>query len=154
RAFNDDGHKLDNGKSIYVKAVPLGSGEVMEGLLAGRRKAHLISPASAAFIKMANADSQARTGKDLVGPTKNLVRSPVVIALWKPMAEALGWPKKPLGWSEILDLAKNEHAWKDRGYEQWDPFKFGHTHPELSNSGLISVFAEVYAAAGKKHGLT
>lgn len=28
-------------------------------------------------------------------------------------------------------------------------FKFGHTHPEYSNSGIISLFAEVYAGAGK-----
>ena len=37
---------------------------------------------------------------------------------------------------------------------QWGKFRFGHTHPEYSNSGLISLLAEVYAATGKTRGLT
>ena len=80
--------------------------------------------------------------------------SPVVIAMWKPMAEAIGWGKKPIGWSDILALAANQKGWEAYGYPQWGQFKFGHTHPQYSNSGLISLFAEVYAANGKTAGLT
>ena len=80
--------------------------------------------------------------------------SPVVIAMWKPMAEAIGWGKKPIGWSDILALAANQKGWQTYGYPQWGQFKFGHTHPQYSNSGLISLFAEVYAATGKTAGLT
>jgi Ca-activated chloride channel family protein len=151
KTFNQEGHLLKNGKRIQVKAVPLGSGESIDELLAGRRKAHLTSPASGAFIEMGNADSQAETGKDLIGPTKNLVLSPVIIAMWKPMAEALGWPKKQVGWSDIHALARHPRGWESLGpdYKQWGPFRFGHTHPEFSNSGLISLLAEVYAGAGK-----
>jgi Ca-activated chloride channel family protein len=155
--FNaDPAQTTAEGRRIRVRAIPLGSGECTEELLQGRRKAHLTSPASMAYVKLGNAQSRARTGKDLLGPTKNLVRSPVVIALWKPMAQALGWPDKPLGWGEVLELARDERAWDKRDHGEWDPFKFGHTHPELSNSGLISVCAEVYAApsVGKTFGLT
>src|SRR5262245_65227649 len=74
--------------------------------------------------------------------------------MWKPMAEALGWGKKPIGWSDILALARNEQGWSAYGRNQWGAFKFGHTHPEFSNSGLISLLAEVYAATGKVTGLT
>ena len=116
-------------------------------------QAHLASPASAAFIKLGNAESRAKTGKDLIASTDNLVLSPVVIAMWKPMAEALGWGKKPIGWSDILALARNPKGWSAYGYPQWGKFKFGHTHPEFSNSGLISLFAEAYAASGKTAGL-
>ena len=40
---------------------------------------------------------------------------------------------------------------RDRAYRypQWGQFKFGHTHPDYSNSGLVSLFATVYAAVGK-----
>jgi Ca-activated chloride channel family protein len=161
--FNaDPAQTVAGGRRIRVEAVPLGSGESIEELLAGRSPkgqkspAHLTSPASAAFIKIGNAESRAQGKGDLVGPTKNLVRSPVVIAMWKPMAEALGWPGKPVGWSDVLQLAQDEQAWEKRDHAEWDPFRFGHTHPELSNSGLISIFAEVYAAPSvqKDHGLT
>ena len=152
-AFNRSGAKTQSGKTIFVRAVPMGSGESIDNILSGRMQAHLVSPASAAFIKLGNAESRAKTGKDLIASTENLVLSPVVIAMWKPMAEAIGWGKKPVGWSDILSLARNPKGWSAYNYPQWGKFKFGHTHPEFSNSGLISLFAEAYAASGKTAGL-
>ena len=152
-AFNRSGAKTQSGKTIFVHAVPMGSGESIDNILSGRMQAHLVSPASAAFIKLGNAESRAKTGKDLIASTENLVLSPVVIAMWKPMAEAIGWGKKPVGWSDILSLARNPKGWSAYNYPQWGKFKFGHTHPEFSNSGLISLFAEAYAASGKTAGL-
>jgi Ca-activated chloride channel family protein len=152
--FNRAEHRTNSGKPIYVRAVPMGSGEAIDEVLEGRNQPHIISPASSAFIKLGNAKSQSKYGKDLIGQTDNLVLSPVVIAMWKPMAEALGWGKKPIGWSDILALARSQKGWETYGYAQWGRFKFGHTHPQFSNSGLISLFAEVYAASGKTAGLT
>ena len=152
-AFNRSNTKTPNGKTIFVRAMPMGSGETVDNILSGQLQAHLASPASAAFIKLGNAESRAKTGKDLIGNTDNLVLSPVVIAMWKPMAEALGWGKRPLGWSDILALSRNDKGWEAYGFPQWGKFKFGHTHPEFSNSGLISLFAEAYAASKKTAGL-
>src|SRR5215467_10039080 len=152
--FNRENHKIGDGRPIFVKAIPMGSGDAIDELISGTRQAHVTSPASAAFIKLGNAQSRASTGKDLLGPTETLMLSPVVIAMWKPMAEALGWGKKPIGWSDILSLARNSQGWSAYGQPQWGKFKFGHTHPEFSNSGLISLLAEVYASAGKTAGLT
>ncbi|HVO64735.1 MAG TPA: VWA domain-containing protein [Terriglobales bacterium] len=152
--FNRDGHRSTSGRRIFVTAIPMGSGEAIDEVLEGRRQPHLISPASTAFIKLGNAQAQTKSGKDLIASTENLVLSPVVIAMWKPMAEALGWSKKPIGWSDILALARSQKGWEAYGYPQWGQFKFGHTHPQFSNSGLISLFAEVYASSGKTAGLT
>jgi Ca-activated chloride channel homolog len=154
RDFNQRNVKTSSGKRIFVRALPMGSGETIDNILSGSLRAHLASPASGAFIKLGNAESRSKTGKDLIASTDNLVLSPVVIAMWKPMAEATGWGKKPIGWSDILALARNEKGWEAYGYPQWGKFKFGHTHPEYSNSGLISLFAEAYAGSGKSAGLT
>jgi len=153
-AFNRSGAKTQSGKPIAVRALPMGSGETIDNILSGRLRAHLVSPASAAFIKLGNAESRTKTGKDLITSTENLVLSPVVIAMWKPMAEAIGWGKKPVGWADILALSRNEKGWQTYGFPQWGKFKFGHTHPEFSNSGLSALFAEAYAAFGKTAGLT
>jgi len=152
--FNREDHRAAGGKRIFVRAIPMGSGECIDEVLNGQRQPHLISPASAAFIKLGNAQSLSKTGHELLSSTDNLVLSPVVIAMWKPMAEALGWDKKPIGWTDILALAQNSKGWDAYGHPQWGQFKFGHTHPQYSNSGLISLFAEVYAATGKTAGLT
>jgi Ca-activated chloride channel family protein len=152
--FNREEHRTAAGRPILVRALPMGSGELIDEVLSGRRQPHIISPASAAFIKLGNAQSQQSAGHDLIASTDNLVLSPVVIAMWKPMAEAIGWGKKPIGWVDILKLARDQGGWKTYGFPQWGQFKFGHTHPQFSNSGLISLFAEVYAASGKPAGLT
>src|SRR5215470_336122 len=152
--FNRGNHRTASGKPIWVQPIPMGSGEAIDEVMEGRRQPHIISPASAAFIKLGNAQSQSKYGKDLIASTDNLVLSPVVIAMWKPMAEAIGWGKKPIGWSDILALARSQKGWEAYGYPQWGSFKFGHTHPQFSNSGLISLFAEVYAASGKTANLT
>lgn len=153
-AFNNGGVKSATGKHITVQAIPKGSGEVVEDLLSGNDHADLTSPASGVFVKLGNARSKAATGQELIGSTQNLLLSPVVIAMWKPMAEAIGWGKKSIGWNDILTLARDKKGWSGYGYPQWGAFKFGHTHPAYSNSGIISLIAENYAATGKVHGLT
>lgn len=154
RHFNSEDHRVADGRTITVEAIPEGSGDCIDELIQESRHADITSPASAAFIKLANAESRAKTGKDLVGSTENLVLSPVVIAMWKPMAEAIGYGTKAVGWSDILAVARDPKGWAGHGHPEWGPFRFGHTSPESSNSGLISIFAEVYAATGKRNGLT
>jgi Ca-activated chloride channel homolog len=153
-AFNREDHKTASGKFVHVDAIPMGSGDLIDELMTGSRQVDIASPASSAFIKLGNVQSRVKTGKDLIGSTDNLVISPVIIAMWKPMAEALGWPGKAVGWNDILALARDSRGWAAHGHPEWGPFRFGHTNPESSNSGLISIFAEAYAATGKKAGLT
>jgi Ca-activated chloride channel family protein len=88
------------------------------------------------------------------GDPPALLLSPVVIAMWEPMARALGWPETPIGWTEIADLARNRTIWETYGHPEWGPFQFGHTHPDYSNSGVVSILASAYAANGKTRGLT
>src|SRR5215472_17006700 len=114
--FNRSNTRTASGQRIFVRAVPMGSGESIDEILSSRLQAHLVSPASAVFVQQGNAKSRGATGKDLIGPTDNLVLSPAVIAIWKPMAEAIGWGRKPVGWSDILALARNPKGWASYGY--------------------------------------
>jgi Ca-activated chloride channel family protein len=152
-AFHQTNPQVD-GRPVRIKPMPMGSGETIDMLLEGGLQAHLVSPASGVFITLGNARSRAKSAGDLVGPTENLVLSPVVIAMWKPMADAIGNGQKAVGWSDVLALATDANGWASHGHGEWGQFRFGHTHPLYSNSGLISVLAEVYAASGKVAGLT
>ena len=152
--FNESRVRTPGGKVIQVEAVAQGSGEMIEDLLSGARQAHLASPASAVFLSLGNAQSQTRTGKGLIGEPQSLVLSPVVIAMWRPMAEAIGWGSKPVGWGEILELARDPRGWAAHGHPEWGKFKLGHTHPGSSNSGVIALLAEAYAANNKVAGLS
>ena len=82
------------------------------------------------------------------------MRSPLVIAMWEPMARALGYPKKKLGFADVLRLSTSGKGWAEFGRPEFGDFKLVHTSPDFSTSGLSFVVAEYYAALGKKEGLT
>jgi Ca-activated chloride channel family protein len=153
--YNSEKHTSPDGSVIVVEATPMGSIEAVDGILNGQLQPTVWSPASSIYIPVANAEWRQAHSSDLVAGTANdLVLSPVVIAMWEPMARALGWPDKGLGWADIAKLAMSKEGWAAYGYPEWGSFKFGHTHPDFSNSGLVSVIAEAYAGVGKQRGLT
>jgi Ca-activated chloride channel family protein len=154
-AFNVQKNKTEEGSTIVVEATPMGSIASGDGIVEGTLQPTIWSPASSAYVPVANTNWRREHGEDLVVDTPNdLVLSPVVIAMWRPMAEALGWPDKALGWTDIAEMATSDEGWAAFGYPEWGTFKFGHTHPNFSNSGIISVIAEAYAGAGKQRNLT
>ncbi|MBC8076161.1 MAG: VWA domain-containing protein [Chloroflexales bacterium] len=154
--FNQQQSKSSSGKPIFIEAVPMGSADSMERILSGQDQAQIWSPASSILVPIANERwAAAHNGEQLVDSAPPpLVLSPVVIAMWRPMAEALGWPAKPLGWGDIAELAASGKTWADFNRPEWGPFQFGHTHPDYSNSGITSILATAYAGAGKTRGLT
>src|SRR5262249_33648270 len=77
----------------------------------------------------------------------------VVIAVWEPMARALGWPGKAIGWSEVAEFATSSEGWARFHHPEWGAFRFGHTHPSYSNSGAMALVAATYAGAGKARDL-
>jgi Ca-activated chloride channel homolog len=155
-AFNARGVTIADGSPIRVTGRSLGSGEAMQEIMTGARRPHVFSPASGAYVELLNQAWQSQPGhtKPIAPKGEPLVLSPIVIAMWRPMAEALGWPAKPLGWAQILEVSRNPKGWAGYGRPEWGQFKLGHTHPEYSNSGLLAVLAAAYAGADKTRGLT
>ncbi len=51
-------------------------------------------------------------------------------------------------------MGANPKGWAAYGHPEYGTFKFGHTHPDTSNSGLDAVIAEYYAGAGKSRDLS
>jgi Ca-activated chloride channel homolog len=144
---------------IEVHGTAMGSGESVTDIAQGTVQPHMWSPASDVYRPLLQDAWTSKHGAvggapDIAEDARPLVLSPVVIAMWKPMAEAMGWPDKPVGWSDILALSTNPRGWASVGHPEWGVFKLGHTHPEFSNSGLLSVLAEAYAAVGTTRELT
>ncbi|NPV57777.1 MAG: VWA domain-containing protein, partial [Anaerolineae bacterium] len=154
-SFNNSRNKVADGSVIHVTATPMGSIESVEGIINQTLTPTVWSPASSLYIPVANAEWRKSHSDDLItGNPKDLVLSPVVVAMWKPMAEVLGYPQKALGWADIGQLAISDEGWSAFGYPEWGGFKFGHTHPNFSNSGLVAIVAQAYAGAGKQRDLT
>ena len=147
--FNGAGLTTADGRPIAVSVSHVTSGGSMESILAGTLKPVAWSPGDPSWADQLNGRwrIQTNTNQDLNSsacvPT---VYAPLGFAMWRPMAEALGWPNAPIGWDTIVDLASDPNGWNNipGASPQWGQFRFGHTHPAYANSGLLSMTSFVY----------
>ena len=110
------------------------------------------SPASSAWATILNFR---RSGQPVMAPpAKPFMLTPLVIAMPRPMAEALGYPDTPIGYADILKLAQDPAGWGGKGHPEWGPFRLGKTNPNFSTSALSATIAQYYAATGKTRDLT
>lgn len=153
--FNASGARASSGHPIVVTVKHGGSGTAMDDILAGKSKPVVYSPGTYVWIDQLNQKWQDQNGRPLIkADCPALTSEPFGVAMWKPMAEALGWPDKPIQLSDLVSLAANPQGWASAGHPEWGTFKFGHGHPDYSNSGLLTMVAVTYAAAGVQSGLT
>jgi Ca-activated chloride channel family protein len=153
-SFNDAQLQTASGKTIFVNVEQLSSGDVYPLIEAGEIEPTAWSPGTIAWINQANVSWEAEHGKPLTsGECPNLVYTAIGVGMWRPMAEAMGWPNEPIGWSDIIDLAADPEGWARYGNPQWGQFKFGHTHPGWSNTGFLAMTSLVYNTLGITEGL-
>jgi Ca-activated chloride channel homolog len=148
--YNAERHR-SGGATVRVDGRVVASGEAADEIAAGRLQPTLWSPASSLWGQLLNYSAD-RLYAGRRNPS--LVRTPLVIAMWEPMARALGWPRQRVGFAELLRLATSPRGWGAVGHPELGRFKLGHTNPDFSTSGLSAVAAEYFAAAGKREGLT
>lgn len=84
----------------------------------------------------------------------SIATSPLVVAMPRPMATALGWPRTSLGWSDLLRLAGSRAGWGEYGHLEWGRFTLGATDPRTSQSGLEATLAAYAAATGRSADLS
>jgi Ca-activated chloride channel family protein len=113
------------------------------------------SPAASSWGAILN-QRLADKGAEPMAPAdaKPFMVTPLVIAMPKPMADALGYPATPIGFGDLLALARNPEGWASKGHAEWGAFKLGKTNPNFSTSGLNATIAQYYAATGKQSDLT
>jgi Ca-activated chloride channel family protein len=140
-----------NGKAVYVVPDKESSGAAEAAIAKGTLKPTIWSPAGSLWGGLLNFE----TDQPIAARTNDsIIRTPLVIAMWEPLARALGWPKKPLGFADVLRLATTNASWASYGKPTYGSFRLGHTNPDFSTSGLEFVAAQYYSAAGKLSGLT
>ena len=146
-SFNQSGEEV-GGKPVFVEGQVVSSGEAQTKIAEGRLETVAWSPSSSLWGRLLNFEAD----RELT-PEENpsIVRTPLVIAMWEDFARALGWPRREIGFEQILELARSAAP---IGPPEFGRFKLVHTNPDFSTSGLSAVVAEYYAATGKKEGLT
>ncbi len=88
-------------------------------------------------------DVRTRTGgsKPIAPDGVSFAGSPLVVAMPAPMATALGYPRRPVSWSELAQLARDPRGWGAFGHPEWGPFRLGKGNPNWSTTGLDQTIA-------------
>jgi Ca-activated chloride channel homolog len=148
--FNQSNTRVGD-RPIFVEAINKSSGAARTEIKQGSLKPTVWSPSASVWLEVLKQESG---DPNIAVSSKQLLLTPVVISMWKPMAEALGWPNKAIGWSDLLALVNEPEGWGKYGHPEWGRFSWGHTDPEISTTALSTVLAEFYAATNKSRDLT
>ena len=143
------------GRCIAVAVKTKSSGGATQALTRGWNAAldgpepTIWSPSASSWGQVLNQRLDDDGKPPLVGEGAPFMLTPLVIAMPKPMADALGYPAKPIGWSDLRALATSPEGWAKIGSPTWGLFRLGKTNPNFSTSGLSALIAQGYAATGK-----
>ena len=148
--FNQQEIESPSGKPYYVVTSYADAGRVVADGVQSQRLPALWVPDSYAWAQMMAERGNAAYQDDC----QSIVQSPLVIAMWQPLAEALGWPGRDLGWLDIGSLAADPSAWLYYSGGQFGPaLRVGHAHPGLSGAGASTLLAVVHAAESSAESL-
>jgi Ca-activated chloride channel family protein len=153
--FNASAQKTGAGNEIVLEVEHVASGGSMNAILDGSLQPVAWSPGDRSWVEQINSTWQGRYNKDVNSQEcRPTIFAPLGFAMWRPMAEAVGWPDEPVGWDTIVALAADPEGWASYGRPEWGRFQFGHTHPAYANSGLLSMTAFVHGIVGSEGSLS
>ena len=147
--------KPRDGKNIKINLIPMGSIEGAHALLVGRSDASTSGRPQAPPTKM----SSSRTGKSNTTPTRSckeepLALTPMVFVMWEERYQAFLQKYKTLSFDTIAQAEQEKSGWESIAAKpEWGFFKFGHTNPNESNSGLMTLVLAAYGYSHKTRGL-
>lgn len=142
------------GAQIKVNLLPYGSLEGAQAALNADKQITVWSPASGLYRENFLLDWQSRYNGAAIVRESPLALTPMVFVMWAERYDAFIKKYAALDFKTIAQ-ALAEPGWKsiaDR--PEWGLFKFGHTHPNESNSGLMTLTLLAYEHTGKDRALT
>lgn len=142
--FNQQGFKTSDDRPIWIEGSAADSGQAISDMLSGAPLPALWTTTDTSWRDVLHSE----TGNEVFLPTCiSIAESPLVIAMWEPIARALGWPGRTIGWLDVASLAADPSGWAYYSGGEWgDTLRIGHTHPGLSDSGAQTLQALIYAA--------
>ncbi len=149
-----------NGHPIKIEMDQMGSREMVLSIMDGKAKPVMVSPASMLQATMLADQSEKKFGTTILpladpNTCVPVVKSPLVLVAWKERADALWGNEPPTNlWTLLQPVLINSKGWEAYGRPEWGYIKFGHTNPETSNSGLMTLLSMTYDYFGKTSGIT
>jgi Ca-activated chloride channel family protein len=142
------------GRCVDVRVLPKSAGETSDALARGWNEKvdgqapQLWLPGATSWVVLVRAREPNPSASVLPDASSSFAQSPFVVAMPRPMAEALGWPDKPLGFTDLVGIGLDPTGWGRLGHPEWGTLRLGKTNPLISTTGLHALIAAYFAATG------
>jgi ABC-type Fe3+ transport system substrate-binding protein len=148
--------QTSEGKNIKIDLIPKGSLEGAQAILAGQQAINVWSPASSLYKDIFVQEWGLKyDGKNPILREESLALTPMVFVFWGERYDAFIAKYKEVSFDTIGQALQEKGGWNAiAGKPEWGLFKFGHTHPNKSNSGLATLALMAYEYQKKDRGLT
>ena len=143
------------GKEIEVKLIPLGSIEAAHAIVKGDTNINVWSPASSLYRYQLADDWKMKNSTEVIAKEEPLALTPMVFVFWDERYEQFAAKYKDASFRTISKALAEPGGWGAIAKrEDWGLFKFGHTHPNQSNSGLMTLVLQAQDYHNKSTPLT
>ena len=105
--FNATSPTTSNETPVYITVTGVESGQQVTDMSAGISQPALWIPDSPVWVNLA---AEQGIGS-YQASCESVAQSPLVIGMWRELAESLGWPGFPLGWLDVGSLAQDPSAY-------------------------------------------
>ncbi len=138
--------RTDAGQRIGIQLKPMGSLEGAQALLKGDESIHVWAPASALYTDVFVQEWEVKHGRrDPLLTADALALSPMVLVMWDQRFSAFQQRYERLDFDQIGEALAEVSGWDGIAEKpEWGLFKFGHTHPNQSNSGITTLVLMAY----------
>jgi Bacterial extracellular solute-binding protein len=133
--------KTREGKRIQITLIPMGSLEGAQAVLSGDKRINVWSPASSLYTDVFRQEWQLKYNRNPILRQEPLALTPMVFVFWKERYDAYIQKFPEVSFHSIKEALSDAGGWQGiAGKGEWGIFKFGHTHPNQSNSGIASLY--------------
>src|SRR5215469_10249037 len=147
--------QTSEGKNINIELIPMGSLEGAHAILGGDKRINVWSPASATYKDTFVQEWQVKYSGDPILKEEPLALTPMVFVMWDERYKAFIQKYKVVSLQTIDAALQERTGWDAIAHQpDWGLFKFGHTHPNQSNSGLMTIVLAAYSFHHKTKDLT
>ena len=147
--------KISDGKRIKINLIPMGSLEGAHAILGGDQRINVWSPASAAYKDIFIQEWQAKYSGNPIIREEPIALTPMVFVVWEERYQAFIQKYKTMSLDAVNQALQAKGGWDEIAHHpEWGLFKFGHTHPNQSNSGLMTIVLAAYSYHHKTKDLT
>jgi serine/threonine-protein kinase len=149
--------KTSAGRRISIKLHGMGSMEGARAVLFGPEPIpiHVWSPASSAYRDLFEKQWHAKHPNQPILKADNLALTPMVFVMWRSRHQPFIKKFKRVGFQTIDEAMRLAGGWGAIAEQSdWGSFKFGHTHPRDSNSGLLTLVLMAYEVSRKERNLS